>query len=124
MVQMKDFFGIVEYFFLVGVPGYAARYLTSEHPLLAFFVFLFGCYAALMRYAASSNHEDLKKARQDLYTIEKKHYLESQANKIACGLLNDDQTIEYIKVTREKHLDPWLPYTYQEFEPWKYEQEK
>ena len=122
---MKDFFGIVAYCFLVGIPGYAARYLLYEyeHPILAILVLLFGCYAALMRYTANEHWNDLKAAKQNLYKIEKNHYLESQAHKIAYDLLTEEQWREYFQKTEERHLSSSYYYEYQEFEPRQHEQD-
>lgn len=47
---MKDLLGIIEYAFVIGVPGYAAKLLfASGHRVLGILVILHGMYAILHR---------------------------------------------------------------------------
>jgi hypothetical protein len=47
---MKDLFGVIEYAFVIGVPGYAAKLLfASGHRAIGILVILHGIYSILYR---------------------------------------------------------------------------
>jgi hypothetical protein len=48
---MKDFWGVVKYFFLVGIPGLAAKELfAANHPVLAVLIIIYGFWFCLEIY--------------------------------------------------------------------------
>lgn len=78
-----------------------------------------------------AKHCDLEKQKREadrttsnLFTIEQKHYIESQRHSIACDLMTSEQKVEYDEQITARRLGGYYHYEYQVFDSWEYEQRK
>lgn len=119
--HLEEAFPVFVYF---GGPFVAMPLHDGGHTIAVIvFAIIWGGYI-FTHIAHEEQTRYLRRKKADLYTIEQKHYIESQKRNIAYDLLTDDQKREYFEQEVAKRLGGYYPYEYQEFDIWEYEQRK